>query len=1039
MPTIWRKVHWPPSPIVEDEAEALAHEIRSESSFGSKSEDEAQSRGSIDQVPIILDAGRPGSDGSDRSLPTDGASVESQSSDESHGPPTPRSVRFAFDTKGMPPTASSSTPLKTSTPRVNYPSKPVPNKALEKEERPRGRPQVSPIDTGLTGDLQEMLTGRRRAPSPYSFTKPEPETLGTPSSKKRSSGASFLSPEAVHPNQGLSVPGQGRSLSAAPRSHKDEDHSTAESGKGRHRHHSRRRSTREEFPERERSRHRDRSRNRDRRESSSDREKRAHHDRKDSLSDRERRRERREERDDRPSHHHERVHEKPRRTDSFSEKERPRRADRPDSFSGRERTHPREVLVHDNRQTSDSRSRQADEYVSRSRKDDPDSDADNRKRSEKRFSKSDSPYASAAEDNRPKHRDYQRVLESEDESSRTKFRGKLQRPALDQAMSHYSFDGSSIIETKDESLRLRKENVVPWHARLPSDQESRGLGFDSPSTRSPKVGEDYFSKAHSEAKRRSLASPRASPKASPESTPPLTPPHTSRATDRHVSDKHLSTSSNRTPIEIPRARTPVRASTIDPSSVVAVHAAKPTRPSRTSSEAYHGKAADSVTNVARSRIAALQPSPIEPPSPRGQFHRSSSFASPIMHSSPSSQRSFSYSSSESNARSSNEEALKASHSYRSPDAQMHNTNNGANAPPRPARSTTSSQETVPRLQSSATPLIEFPPCPRSEPVKAHHDWYTVDGLDIDICPTCVKMIGNSRFRDRCLPNFLPSNKDEAVRCALSEPWLRQAWIQTIKQRRSNLDMLHQILRVPSKVGGICPGKALQARKWFRLPNPETGEAIHNFSVCSACVQSVEIVLPQLRGVFFRPSNVLTQERTCALNCNSRRFDKFMAILNEAAFDFDANRLAKPDMRKFVEHARRTCRLRECTRDDVVRESAWHFIPDLPELTICEECYETFVLPLRDRPIAQEVSKTPKSVPHSKNGVSCQLYSDRMRGKFWEAVRHNDFYGLQSVAKRRVQAEKLLQDKHQMLLQDEARGRDRSTEKAQVINQWKAFE
>jgi hypothetical protein len=81
---------------------------------------------------------------------------------------------------------------------------------------------------------------------------------------------------------------------------------------------------------------------------------------------------------------------------------------------------------------------------------------------------------------------------------------------------------------------------------------------------------------------------------------------------------------------------------------------------------------------------------------------------------------------------------------------------------------------------------------------------------------------------------------------------------------------------------------------------------------------------------------------------------------------------------------------------------------------------------------------PGEGPHT-NGVSCQLYSDRMRKVFLEAVQYNDFDLLKSVATRRYDAEQLLQEKHRFLVRDMAKGVDRTAEIQEIIRTWMKFE
>jgi hypothetical protein len=354
---------------------------------------------------------------------------------------------------------------------------------------------------------------------------------------------------------------------------------------------------------------------------------------------------------------------------------------------------------------------------------------------------------------------------------------------------------------------------------------------------------------------------------------------------------------------------------------------------------------------------------------------------------------------------------------------------------RPVRSSPSPPEKAPLLPAVNAPAKSLPPCPRSKPVAGYQDWYTIKEMpELDICPACMSSIGNSRFRDSFIPS-LGKPRNQEIQCALSKPWIRNAWIQINKQHRRSLDMIYHLIHLPPQTKP-CPGKKGEVRLWYRLIDPETGSPVPNFEACSACVRGVEYMFPQLTGVFKRSANWV--ERTCDLTCESRRFAGYMAQLDMAATRCDVERVREPNIQALCDHARRTARVRECTRDDKIRSQPWHFIPQLPEFTICEECFQDVVWPVMKQPIAANINRTLQMLPgeaQHTDGVSCQLYSDRMRKTFFEAVKYNDFEWLRSAAIRRFDIEKLLQEKHRLLMRDVAKGIDRTAELQEVIRAW----
>lgn len=389
-------------------------------------------------------------------------------------------------------------------------------------------------------------------------------------------------------------------------------------------------------------------------------------------------------------------------------------------------------------------------------------------------------------------------------------------------------------------------------------------------------------------------------------------------------------------------------------------------------------------------------------------------------------------------------------------------------------------------------------CPRSIPIAGYQDWYTISGLThLDICPSCVNQISGSPFREFLIPG-IPKRRDVKARCSLSDPWVRLAWLQTIKQQHGNLDMLYQVTK-PRPGNKPCPGRDTSVQSWYRVVDPESGRSTSNFDACSSCVRSIRIIFPSLHEVFERPSTAPVQERLCDLRTDSPRFARYVELLDEAAASTNSSQRRKgrdrsrersrdrsrdrrsrrssppqPDMREFIHYARRKSTLASCPRDRLV-QAQWHFIPELPEFTICEDCYDDVVYPLAHKSIAGLVSRTrqclpttqspcssassssshscssssstcskptvprPRAGPIGADGnheASCQLYSPRMRAKFREAVQWGDLGYLKSVALRRYEVEGLFREQKSVLLEDMERGYDRDMEMRRNAEEWK---
>ena len=1012
---------WPPSPRVEDEESALKHEVTHKSEESPKSEaEEAHCRGTVDQYPIILDVNHKMESKHDYTSSTDneGESVRTQSSDDSYGPATPPISKAGRKHAQIPPNPPNSQARSgKETPKCDI---------AQEEDTSRGRQNMPRIQTDLGSDLEGMITGQRRAPSPYSYTKPD--AAPNNDSHKRFSGHAFLSPEGIVPTQPFPTTDNNKRHSSArprpkPSLRKDSEDST--DSERRRRRHSRRRSTQETFSMAQESDNRSKESFAGENRSSYYAYSRAMedgHSRKDSDSETSNRRHAREDHDKRSS------------------KEPPYTSSAEDSWS-----------------------RSRSDFVSRS---------------DKCHSK-ESSCPSSAEEGRTHPRDPTHSKESEERRSQRGPVGRKERPRLDLSRHQYSYHRGPTEERQSSAQNGKHGNPL---------LDGRNH-LEPSSVRSPKAMEEYLEKAFKDKRVRShTESPHPSPAASPRGSPPSTPSRTPRGDRRSRDYFSLGTSASLRPSETTRPRALSYGDSdrgqIKPLAGVLATAAGATQGSSlsrcsTSSTELHSSGYLSTsasgrrsrnTSPIREQRSALPSSEREhekfshkplrdeewthprPVSRSGSTSynlpsvassdrlssRSGSYAVPPSEMPRLNHRAFSYSASDESKRPRQPSSAKSAHFHLGTPT----TPKSAPLPITTAPAFTlrlprspSSSEKAPRVHH----LSELPPCPRSLPKAGHYDWFTVVGMpELDVCPSCMTVLGTSRFGDM----FVPSTSKvpgQRVLCDFSRMWVRHAWAQIIKQRRKSLDMIYQIVR-NSETTKSCPGKGSDVRAWYRLPDPDTDSNVPNFDACSECVRSIEIIFPQLRGIFKR-SGALVQERTCDLNTQSRRFDNYIRLLEEAALQYDVERLREPDIRRFACYARKTARVRECTRDDMVMGQLWHFIPSLPEFTICEECFDQVVWPVADQPVASSINRTLQLVPGTRRnpGISCQLYSERMRKKFLEAVKYADFEFLKQIALRRHGVERQLQEKHKMLMSDMAMGKDRTAELQANIEEWRKWE
>ena len=347
-----------------------------------------------------------------------------------------------------------------------------------------------------------------------------------------------------------------------------------------------------------------------------------------------------------------------------------------------------------------------------------------------------------------------------------------------------------------------------------------------------------------------------------------------------------------------------------------------------------------------------------------------------------------------------------------------------------------------RLSSPGTSGICLFPCPRSVPIVGYQDWFTIRGLEhLNICSSCMRQVSKSKFRDFFMRRNAKS-QGQKTRCSFSEPWTRLAWLQTIKQGLDNLDMLYAITRPPSG-SGQCPGRITSDQYWHRVVDTETDMYLPNFNACSACARNIKVLMPSLRETFRR--RAIMQERICDFVTDSPRFIQYIDLLDIAANRARSRGSQRPNITEFLSYARRKVLLRDCRRNRQVF-ATWHYMPQLPEFTVCEDCYDDAVWPLAqaNKPIARKFSSTMRLLPGNDGPsrcrkASCQLYSPRMRAKFRDAVMKNDFAYLEHIALRRFDAEQIYHERREVLLDNESLGYDCDVGLRRNMEEWKRWE
>jgi hypothetical protein len=1011
-----------------------------------KSDDQpASSRGAVDQYPVILDNPNPAHKNDSKTPPPNkpcGLVPDNSSLDEQPEPITPPSAsnherRFVF----IPSTKADPAPDPETRRRTDALHRSKSTTQLRPEDASRGRPQVTRIKTDLGAGLEGMLTGQRRAPSPYAHAHTA-SILAEPfvSSPRPKDKDTLLSPMSAHqPRRPASVHPGNRTTA---HDSSDSDH------KPQVRRH-------------------ERSRSRAARLSMS------HSDRSDMEKPRRAKSTRRQSPDSRPSRDYRRHRSRGPAEGGYGTY----------SYTGQDHiTPPQTPKPSEQIQSAVDDSKPAAQPI-RSTFDDPKPAAQPAGgRQQMRRGTTDSPYTSSAEENHGRR--YGSGDEKRSARSVRSRRGSRSQSEREDELRAYQAPSSRRDRDRD---RDRRDDSNRGYQT--SDERNRFEGPRSPvaahkTPKDSKAMEDYFEKAfEANQSKRSRQTVPNSQHASPMASPPRSPPRTPRGEkaprdyfeptsqpskssrqrsrppsidDGHFKDlkplttllgaatlgaslaakaiPSLSRSSTSQSVESPSSGSLSRPSSGQRSrkpSPVSDETTPPAHPSSVPVSRTNSVTAREQTSSPRITTYAvhderLLPRSVPHPAAHIDIPRAASRASSYSHS-PEQPRPAAL-----------HRAFSSSMSL--PIQQPLHLQPQQPALPSPVSPQVATPHPPPPAKSNV-----LPPCPRSKPVAGCHDWYTIrDMPKMYFCPSCMNHLGSSAFRDYFIPNF-STDPYQPITCSMSNPWFRFAWIRTMKQDNPTLTLLWKISTDPPPETKKCYGNQNDLRKWYHLTDPRTKKAVENFDVCSACVRNVDILFPMLQSYLFdRPSDKLAQEKICNLNISSRNLPNVLVELDRLADWRQKEQLRVKDIHNFVDIVRRMSRYRECAKDTMLATQLWHYIPELPELTICEACFEEVVWPLKDRPIAKDVARAVRPVPVLRRtqllpGISCQLYSDRMRRLFYEACSKNDFELLKRVARYRYDMEHRLQHNHKLYEMDLKAGIDRRADIESNISFWKSIE
>ncbi|KUJ17947.1 uncharacterized protein LY89DRAFT_683924 [Mollisia scopiformis] len=252
-------------------------------------------------------------------------------------------------------------------------------------------------------------------------------------------------------------------------------------------------------------------------------------------------------------------------------------------------------------------------------------------------------------------------------------------------------------------------------------------------------------------------------------------------------------------------------------------------------------------------------------------------------------------------------------------------------------------------------------------------------------------------------------KSRTASCKFAEFWIRFAWRQVLAGK-GDVDVMLPPAGLLAYTEQRCPNanlssdsavKSAQNRLWFTIVDPETGVLLKQWTICGGChFQIVKLCGPISEA--FQKVSTAPVRATCDLvpKVSSTRSSRCLEELMNC--ERATQESGEVDMRPLAKFIKRFTGIPACPRDvaPTVPQKFYH-LPGASEYPICQDCYLTVIEPEAKEggvTLAQEVVLSTRPMP----GMTCQLYSERMRMIWADAVATSDkAFLLQKLSERRA--------------------------------------
>ncbi|ORY14209.1 hypothetical protein BCR34DRAFT_560924 [Clohesyomyces aquaticus] len=351
-------------------------------------------------------------------------------------------------------------------------------------------------------------------------------------------------------------------------------------------------------------------------------------------------------------------------------------------------------------------------------------------------------------------------------------------------------------------------------------------------------------------------------------------------------------------------------------------------------------------------------------------------------------------------------------------------------PPPPSHA--SSSPSLP-TSTSTSKIPPFAQCKYTAYTANVPNWYQITTPhhfpDFDICADCYNASLAPTPYSRFISPLPQKPEGVSTRCDFSDLWIRVAWAWIFMQKQEDLGLLGRVAGLTNDEGA-CPnldpssfetpededfdflaeidgtgvGDARQpaTRIWYCLRDPATGAELQDWTVCSDCVQHLLTIASPLQDIntqLFHPvSNGQKILATCDLKVPKEEdrtiayIDQFIqlaeSLLPASSPSPTSTAQAVSSLTSYI---RRWASIPACPKSRTMggRPRYVPFPQDIPEFTVCQECYDLHLEPLLQTQL-QSSSTKPNFLAKMQKlqlpttlfaGLTCNLSSPRLHAEF----------------------------------------------------------